>query len=205
VARASRGRRIGSRQSTKRKLHWEGSHFWGNIDFDLSVHPLGTWWARYPSGGIDSPEGETWPNASDETLIRTIVDSKVFWYATELPPVRMTQFTIGLIAWDAAQAFEYIYDGALFDDTSIVGVPPHPFFDSDADWIIRQTHIFPGQGQYSGPVDRIFLESRSMRKLPPTTGVLMVAAPHGLAVEDRNVHYEWAIDCRQLFKSGYTR
>lgn len=189
----------------KRKLHWDGSHFWGYLTLDLALHPMGTWWARYPSGGVDTPEGETWPNPSDETLVRSLIDSKVYWYAEVIPPVRMMQITIGLIAFDAAPGFEAIYDGALFNDSSLVGLPPHPFLDSDADWIIRQTHILPGQGLFSGPVDRIFLESRAMRKLPPTTGVLLVVSVDGMADEDRSVTVEWAIDTRLLFKSGYTK
>jgi len=161
-----------------------------------------TAWARYPSGGIDVTNGETWPNQVEATLVRTIFDSKVYWYATTTPPVRMMQITLGLICFDAAKGFEDIYDYALFTDSSLVGVPPHPFYDTDADWIIRQTHIMPGQGLFSGPVDRIYLESKAMRKLPPTTGVLFVMALNGLADEDRTVTIEAAVDIRTLYKSG---
>lgn len=205
MRRFRRSARRGS-SGKKRKLYWGASQFVGQNQA-LTVLDVASFWIKWPSGLFDpqrtSPEGNSTLTASDETWSRLVISSSVQVPVQGVLPESLPSVpTIGLIAWDAAsQADAESLELAI---TSIAdpGSAPSPTLRGDLDWIIRIPFPVLSDNSVAFAADATFLNSRAMRKLPPSTGVLAcVSYVQPLDVEATTV-FSWTIDCRYLLKAG---
>jgi len=140
----------------------------------------------------------------DETLVRTILNCQIVWNALVQSPVLPTFITFGLIAFDGG-AFPEEYDNRLFSLLSVgVPVPPNPNVDVDDDWIIRLPFCFCVDGLIQQPANELFIQSRSMRKLPPGTGILACLGAYTLGdpVATTTPTVSFLCDVRHMLKSG---
>jgi len=207
VRRSSRSHR--RRSGSKRKLYWSGATFSAN-QVGLANAGLGetvSFWVKWPSGlinfsgGSPTDAGESFPEANDETLIRLISSLKVDAPVQGvLPGALLATWCFGVIAWDATSVSAVDLDVAINDS----GVVPNPARELAADWVFRVPVPFTSDNFFGAPTDRIFLESRAMRKLPPRTGLLGVFGYEDiLATPEEVIKFTWQLDIRTLFKQGY--
>jgi len=204
----ARFRRRAGRRSGKssRKTHWTWTGIRASASLDVGEGGDPEYfsaWVRYPSGFIDPRIGHVMP--SDETLVRMIVNANVLFEGSDLTtaPTSPVHACIGFIAHDGGHD-PATYDAAVWAASSL-GAPPHPLLDADFDWTLRLPFIFTATKSFQGPGDRIFIESRAMRKLPPQTGILMVFGPLSIGgVANNPKGFDLGIDCRQALRSGYT-
>lgn len=201
----SRGRRFVRGRRSSRSSHWH-PFLWQAFNQVIRVAAgesyWASFWARYPSGEVDPLSEQITP--SDETLVRYIGQLVVAWDAISTSFESPVSIVAGLIAFDGGTYPEF-YENSLFQEGTSLVAPPSPVLEADDDWIIRIPMQFPADGSYQGPGDRIFIESRAMRKLPPGTGILAVIHPYTVlepTVELPTLNWSW--DGRLLVKSGYT-
>lgn len=198
-----------SRSRGSRKTRWVGGVFQGsNIPFAAGSPAIGspyTWvsfWAKWPAGEVDPQSQRVEP--SDETLVRTLVRSQIGVLVTD---GNILDIVVGLIAFDGGD-FPNFYEAAPFTSNSALVAPPNPIIDADDDWIIRQPyHSVSATGLPFQPPsleERVWTESRAMRKLPPNTGVLAVVAVTNVLALVPIVSLNWNIDMRLAVRSGYT-
>jgi len=139
---------------------------------------VGFAWAKWPAGFPNVNYFNNPDEATDETLIRSIWSP----YATVLPNHYASSsairfITFGLIAWDTS-------DPSFFDQVIYgAGSGPDPYYAAD-DWILRKVYVFcpPGDASVTTmvgfPATDIDSSSKAMRKLPPSTGVLLAVSVH---------------------------
>lgn len=207
MRRSSRSHRRSA--GKKRKMYWQGATFsanqveMANAGFGETVSA----WVKWPSGtlnfsgGSATDEGEGFPEQSDETLVRTISTLKVDAPVQGvLPGALLATFCFGMICWDATTVSAQDIDVAVNPSGTI----PNPARDWAADWIFRVPVPFTADNFFGAPTDRLFLESRAMRKLPPRTGILGVFGYEDiLAGPEEVIKWTWQLDLRMLFKQGY--
>lgn len=199
-----------SRRSTKksnRKVFWQSAVFAGQ-DVPLALTDVASFWAKWPSGLYDprrtSPEGSTSPTASDETWTKCILQSTTqVPVQGVLPQTLPMEVVLGLIAWDAAN--QASADALELQVTNIAdpGSAPSPALRADLDWIIRVPFCYIADNLFSFAADATFLVSRAMRKLPPSTGVLICIAALQPLDAEATTTINWSVDVRYLLKSGY--
>jgi len=204
-----RRRRTSRRASgtKRRKTYWGNGVFVGQ-EIELGTEDVASSWAKWPSGLFDpdftGPTGAPQLAPSEETWTRCVVQSTTqVPVQGALPQTLPMQVVVGLIAWDASsQADALALDNVVTSFTGPGGAPS-PTLRSDFDWIIRIPFQYIADNLFSFAADATFLNSRAMRKLPPSTGVLWcVSALQPLAPSEPTT-INWSLDVRYLLKSGY--
>jgi len=202
-----RFRRSRTRRSGKsRKAYWGASQFVGQ-DIDLGVADVASFWVKFPSGLFDpqrlSPQGSEQLVASDETWTRLVCSSSCkVPVQGALPEDLPLLVTIGLIAWDAASQAAALSLESQITNIADPNAAPSPGLRGDLDWIIRIPFPVLTDNSVAFAADATFLNSRAMRKLPPSTGVLCcVSAVQPLDV-NATTTINWTTDWRYLLKAG---
>jgi len=183
---------------------------WSGLQVEIGNAGFGetaTVWAHWPSGQTDfsggsaTDEGEGLPVPAEETLVRSIISCKVDAPVQGvLPGALLCTACFGFLTWDATTVSAGDIDVTLNPS----GVVPNPARDWSADWVMRIPMTFTSDNFFAAPVDRIFIESKAMRKLPPRTGLLAVFGFENiLAGPEESVTLTWQLDARFLWKSGY--
>lgn len=209
----SRGRRFGIGRRSSRKTRWTGSIFQGDVIFDTAINDNLTWvslWSKWPAGHFDpftTDVAESDPprlEPSDETLVNTITNLTFVYAPNETPGASTvaTNVAFGLIAFDGGQFPEY-YEGAAYDFTALVA-PPNPAIDLQEDWLWRMEigGLFTRSTGSNG-TDRL-QQVKSMRKLPPDTGILAVVGLCDLASSTAVQELKWNWTTHHAVRSGYT-
>lgn len=203
-------RRHRSSSGKARKTRWGGGIFQGENVALLTGSPATSapysWvssWMRWPSGGIDPGPNRVVP--SDETLVRSLLRTSISVIAGNTV---CFDVCMGLITFDGG-SFPEFYDAATFVSNVSFVAPPHPIIDIDDDWIIRQP--FPvssasGVSVFFNQIDtELWDQSRAMRKLPPSVGVLIVLGINNfISVGPPLATVNWTSDVRLALRSGYT-
>jgi len=206
VASRKRFRRRSSGRKA-RKLNWSGGIFQAEQLELTSAGLLGyndgdvaAAWCKWPSRTIIPSNDPTQiPNLItpvDDTLVRTIVGSNVtFLPDGALQDDNSVTLYFGIIPWDSEQPNDLA--GVIAPWPAV----PHPANPAN-DWVIRIPFCFTKDNFQLAASAPNFIESRAMRKLPASTGLLMCVGVFD-ALED-GAHHTWdfCFDVRQLFKSG---
>jgi len=203
-----RFRKSARRGTTKRrKTYWNSSVFVGQ-GIDLTVTDVASSWAKWPSALFDprftGPTGAPQLSPSDETWTRGVLNQTV-----ELPLQGVVQeqlpctVVVGLIAWDAASQADAESLEEVVTSIADPGSAPSPTLRGDYDWIIRTPFCFTRDSIFSFAADATFLNTRAMRKLPPTTGVLWCISALQPLDTEATTTVGWTLDVRFLLKAGY--
>jgi len=153
------------------------------------------------SGGSADEQGEGLMEASDETVVKTIISANVKANLQGVVQANLCATAVfGILAWEASVNTAVDLDVAVQPS----GTVPNPARDFGADWIIRIPMTFTVDNFSIGNIADIFIASRAMRKLPPRTGLLGCFGYEAiLAGPDAVLTWTWQYDIRHLFKSGY--
>jgi len=203
VARFRRSRRTSGR-GARRKVKWINGQFAiDSVTFDANPDQdqWTSWWLRYPSTQSDPFVVNPGVTPEDETLVRLLVNAQIIWEALVPAPNVPLCMCLGAIAFDGGE-FPDFYDLAIFQRGVSLVAPPNPITEADDDWIIRLPFCFGSDGQIQTPGSEIFLESKAMRKLPPGTGILVVAAFRTLFDVALTPTVTLMSDWRAVIKSG---
>lgn len=196
-------RRRSSGQRSSRKTYWHGGFSYAS-GFTTVDGGWASGWVRYPSGYIDPNDVNQMTTPSDETLVRTIVNTNVALAGGPLPGlIQPIKLCLGLIAFDGGNPalWDNNTGGSLPTPAAIQ--PPLPIQQPGEDWIIRLPFCWTTSGTYQGPAAETFIESQAKRKLPPGTGILAVwelASPF----TSGSFEFFWSSDFRMAVRSGYT-
>lgn len=195
-----------SSRKSNRKVYWNGFVFGGaSISFRPSFGrgDVATLWAKWPSnqqdfGTSSDVEGtEGFQTPSDETLVKTLLNSEVHWQVDNPPNDHKLTIVVGLIPWMSRNATE-------LEAVQTVNTVPNPAYEWSADWIIRQPYVMSLPNFYKTATTAQFQESRAMRKLPPDTGILCcIGVGDPLGGTEDEVVLDWIVDGRLCLKSGY--
>lgn len=193
--------------SKRRKAYWNASVFVGQ-DVDLDTTSIASAWAKWPSGLYDpkftGPTGAPQLAANDETWARAVLNQTVeFPLQGVVQAQANVEIVVGLIAWDAASQADAVSLELAVTDFGSPGSAPSPTLRGDFDWIIRTPFCFTRDSIFSFAADATFLNSRAMRKLPPSTGVLWCVSALQPLDTGATVTVGWTLDCRYLLKAGY--
>lgn len=202
----SRRRKSSRHRSSRssRKTYWSGALWQGNsVSWQSNVAGGKSWfsfWSVWPSDRVEPDIGEL--TAADVTLVRSIISVKLDFEDDMSTPVNGV---MGLIAFDGGELPGF-YELGSFNAGSLVA-PPNPALLPEDDWIIRIPLSTEGHAEDTGGlnVDRLWAESRAMRKLPPGVGVLAVLGFANVLASEEVGHSSWNFDARHALRSGYTR
>lgn len=205
MRRFKRSRRTSG--SKRRKTYWNTANFVGQ-NIDLALGDVASSWAKWPSGLFDprftGPTGAPQLAPSEETWTRAVVQSttQVPVQGT-LPQTLPMQVVVGLIAWDSPNQADALSLENAVTNIGSAGSAPSPTLRGDFDWIIRIPFCYIADNLFSFAADATFLNSRAMRKLPPTTGVLWCVSALQPLDTGATTTINWSLDVRFLLKAGY--
>lgn len=192
-------RRPRGQRSKARKIHWTGFNFQAE-DYDQLPVETALAWAKWPSATTSVPDTAPFqaPEASDETLIRSIVSGTAVYNLNGISQASLPiSLVFGLIAWDSMDP-TIIEGSPLVNDSTV----PNPALYPGLDWIIRVPFCFTKDNFELSITADSFINSRAMRKLPPGTGIL--ASVGFIDIIENDTHnFAWSFDVRMAFKSGY--
>lgn len=209
--RFRRSRRSHTSRGKRRKTNWSG----GKLSFkniELTSGGLGgfngadiiTAWSGWPAGTVlpgDSSDVSSLADtpsqiqATDMTVVRTLVSGTVTYDlqgVTQADNPVIAYFAI--IPWDSQEPIHE--GGAVLEWPEI----PHPA-DPTQDWLVRVPFPFTQDNVVQVIADATWINSRAMRKLPYSTGLLMMFAAEDLLAASS---YTWSasFDVRHLYKAG---
>lgn len=177
---------------TARKVFFTGGTFTsaGTI-LTAATTSTGNFWAKWPSGLVDTALAVPAVEPPDETVIATKCSLNM---RVQTSPLAFGYVGFGLLAWDSVNPVDFQLTGGVYP--SVGG----EFYD----WMWRDViPITPGAANitYSIVVDS-FTHSRAMRKMPQGTGVLAVVTyfiDAGLGASPA-VTVDWGWDIRMACK-----
>jgi len=218
MARRFRRRKSRGTGRKARRIRWVDAswQFRVNLEADLGTGvEWASFWAKWPasmaalSRSIPPGEEEIATNEPvDETLVRTIsyLQSLVTNPGTGGVPNEPVNFCFGLIPFDGGE-YPSFFDFAVFQEGVSLVAPPHPIFQADDDWIIRNPIVLASELQVldTGDGSELNIQSRAMRKLPAGKGILAVIGVVSLlTAASQVVTFDGGGDIRMAVKSGFS-
>lgn len=200
----------GRKGSARRKTDWAGLALQvQNADLTAAgtqgynAADVITAWAVWPGGQVAflnnqaAQDDVPYINPVDQTLVRTIGSGQVQIGLQNLvqSPLAMTAY-VGLIAWDSQDP--------THEHGNVLQWPevPHPA-DPSPDWIVRIPVCFTIDNFVVNWAVQPWTDSRAMRKLPDSTGVLCVFGVADFIDDGATVqNLQMTLDFRCLVKSG---
>jgi len=208
--RFSRSRRS---KSTRRKVNWTGAA----ISFkNLGLSPVGlggfnggdivTAWSMWPAGTVLPGDDSSVVNLAqvpsvvqpaDQTVVRTLIQGTISYDLAGI--TQATQPVIAYLAgmvWDSQEPLHEA--GAILQWPEI----PHPA-DFNQDWLFRLPFPFTQDNTVQVIADATWINSRAMRKLPSSSGILVTFGVIDLVRNDQTqTTFSASFDIRHLVKSG---
>lgn len=197
-----------------RKIRWAGQ-FVSEQNLILDANPndysYTSFWVKDPasmarSTAFVAPNVVETNEPVDETLVRLYshLDATISIPGTGgIAPVTIISF--GIIPFDGGEVPDF-WDFAVFSTTSLVA-PPHPMFQVDDPWVLRQDFSNGGLETFQFSSDQYERNEwvRSMRKLPAGMGLLGVLGNVAPSQDvSTPVTYNAAWMQRYAVKSGFS-
>lgn len=217
MARFRRRFRSSRRGGSRRKVRWAGQ-FVSEQNLILDASPdnysYTSFWVKDPasmarSSAFTAPNTIETNEPVDETLVRLYshLDATVSIPGTGgIAPVTIISY--GIIPFDGGEVPGF-WDFAIFSLGSSLVAPPHPMFQVDDPWVLRQDFSNGGLETLQFSSDQYERNEwvRSMRKLPAGLGLLGVlgcVAPSSSGAGSVPVTFNAAWMQRYAVKSGFS-
>jgi len=210
--RFSKSRR--SSTGKKRRTSWSGGKLSFN-NIDLSPSGLAGYnaadiivaWSGWPGGTVFPGDTSSLVNFAsapsllqppDSTLVRSLLQGTVTYDKQGVTQASLPCIAyFGIMAWDSQEPLHEA--GAILEWPEI----PHPA-DPTQEWLIRVPFPFTQDNVVQVIGDATWINSRAMRKLPNSTGLLMCFGYEDLLTID-NRTWTASFDVRHLFKAGHVQ
>jgi len=187
-------RRFHTGNRRRRAVDWWGGWFFGNaINFGSSDgETVANFWFVWPRG-VEDPDSDNFSAEPDDTLVRTLSG---FNLATDNLSEQVNSAGIvyfGLHAWDAVEPLDF---------GLTTGVFPNPR-DQGHDWIWRCVVpiVVENNINVGGPGNDITGQSKAMRKLPKSTGIVGLISWENSDINDA-MQLTWSWDVRCAIKKA---